>query len=556
MANLFNSVPVQAPARNKFNLSFSNKFTANQGIIYPCLVQECLPGDKFKITPQVFVRTMPLVAPAFADVDIDIRFFFVPNRLIFKEWENFIVRGKDGKTDYIKPFISVKTLMQDFNADSLLNGGLLDYLGFPPRADNVADQKDYNLDMLPVNAYNKVYNDYFRDENLIPEVFIWDSQGQQTNITNYTSYVQEENANSNWTDSQFNPFILRRSAFRHDYFTSALPSILRGEEISVIANDITIPNATLVRGITAPGYSPIEGSFLQYMPYQPGGYLSNIGVDDDNLGAGAVPFNLYVDQTSLQQTAITIDQLRTAVAITQFMEFNKLFGDSRYIEFLLANFAVRSKDYRLQRSEYLGGDSCRLQISDIPQTSATNEYSPQGSLAGKGTAFTANETINYFVPEHGFILGVFRIIPRPNYYLGLPRKYQRWDSYDYYVPAFDHLSEQAINYSELDLHHSLVAGIADETFGYTPRFSEYRTNLNEVHGLFRGDLSYWVQNRRFPYNPPKLDYHFIEVYATEQRLNDIFSYIGENDAVPHFYCIIDFNISAIRPMSLYAVPKF
>lgn len=556
---LFQTTPVVKPKLNKFDLSHYNVFAAGMGVLYPVLCQEALPGDIFHIKPEILVRTAPLVAPAFAQMDVDIRFFFVPNRIIYKDWEKFIVRGDDGNTDYVKPFFTRENCLMNLNSGTpgfvTKDGSLLDFLGFPTMRGNQSYTEfnliNYPIDALPINAYNKVYNDYYRDENLQPEVFLFDQSGNQSNFDNMLAAADQLPDDQALNDIY--PLFLRRSAFYKDYFTSALPEILRGQEISVIANNISIPYATPVYG------SSDSSGYVQFNQAAAAGGVNPFTVGNID-GTNSSALQLYLNQTDLQSTAITIDQLRTAVAITQFMELQNRYGTGRYNEYLVANFGVFSKDYRLDRAEYIGGERTVVSITEIPQTSETSDNSPQGSLSGKGLSYSSKRTIKYKVDEHGFILAIFRIVPKVTYFTGLPRMWSRFDSYDYYVPSFDHLSEQAIKRQELFFNHTGLNN--DEDFGYTPRFSEYRFAFNEVHGAFRSSLSYWCQSRLFGSgigNTPILNKEFIQIQPNVQGLNNIFSYIGDSSSgaiTDNFFCYISFREFALRPMSLYAQPKF
>lgn len=234
MRNLFNTTYRRPIKRNKFNLTFINDFTTDYGNLTPCAIYDVNAGEIFRISTESFVRTQPLRAPAYTNSDVSYHWFFVPYRLIFDDWTDFIVRGRNGDTDYVKPYATLDYITTSGAVDRFVTPNtLMDFLNFPTfnnistlAQDLAAADMDTKYDMLPFNAYNLIFNEYYRDENLQPEVFIWSQQGDTDNIAELTQYAQDVGSEYGVNMSFFVlPFILRRRSWRKDYFTSALPFV-------------------------------------------------------------------------------------------------------------------------------------------------------------------------------------------------------------------------------------------------------------------------------------------------------------------------------------------
>ena len=586
MRNLFNSVRLKPVKRNPFSFHYSNDFTTEYGNITPVQIFDTYAGEIFKLSNESFIRTQPLRCPAFMQADVSYHWFFVPHRLVYEDWSKFIVRGRDGDTDYDKPYATIYDLApqsgQGRDQQYLTNGSLYDFLNFPTFGSsgfmqNVASAGNYKVDMMPFNAYNLIYNEYYRDENLQPEVFIWKKSGRTDNVTDYSDYRNEIISEYGPKGADFvTPWKIRRRAWRKDYFTSALPFVQKGTPISIAGN---VTNGGLnyipVQFVTTPltstqpsqwflgvNYLNGEGDENPYLyafskTAGPTG-ISDVGTHTHNAhstNSNVKPATAYISLDDMQANVMTISNLRTGLALMQWFELNARTGSDRYFEYLLGHFGVRDRDSRLQRPEYIGGYSHSIQISEVEQNSSTDNVTPQGNLAGRGLGFSANRPCVYRCPEPGWIIQLQSIRPRAVYYQGWPRMYQRWDAFDYYDPLFDHLSEQSIKKSELFFDPSVEPfSSSDPDFGYTPRFSEYRTMLSECHGDMRGDLSYWISPRVIS-NAVQLDSNFISIDGYRQKLYESFAYIGTSaNPTPHFICHLVNHVKCIRPMSRYATP--
>lgn len=589
MRNLFNSVPRPPIRYNVSDLSFPNSFSADYGKLYPCLVKEVLAGEIFSDFSEDMVRTQPLVAPVFSRTDCSVHYFFVPNRLIYEDWTKFIVRGDDGNTDYDKPYINPLLFDTDLTSTNgiqwslWMDGSLMDYLNFStfrpdiPKGD-LPTTSEAPLDMMPFNAYSLIYNEYYRDENLIPEVFIWKASGYTQNYNDYQDYLTE--LHQDWFDPSdiawhakadilAFPMFLRYRSWRKDYFTSALPFVQKGVPIS-LAGIATDETSLPVRAKSLVNFASQQSRFAYFYnagstpTYYPSIGSSNYAFSNDEnnyITPQNVPninnIQLYVDLPALQGSVMTISDLRVGLALQQWFELNARVGSDRYFEYLLGHFGVRDRDSRLQRPEYLGGFTHSIQISEVEQNSATVQgETPQGNLAGKGLGYAANSRVKYRFPEPGFLMAIFSIRPQAVYFQGLPRMYTRWDAFDYYDPLFDHLSEQPIYKSELFYEWDVRPGSdSDAVFGYTPRFSEYRTSQGEIHGNFRNNLRYWVSPRVLD-SSVALNRTFIEVEGYSQGLYKQFAYEGTSTAgADHFLVHMNHHIKMLRPMSKYATPK-
>lgn len=545
MANIFNSIRMKRPRRNAFNLSYESKLTLNMGELVPVMCMPVVPGDKFRVNTESLVRLAPLVAPMMHRVNVFTHYFFVPNRLVWNDWETFITQGIDGEQKPVFPkfnlnMLSYSALLKD---GMFRDGSLWDYLGLPSvgKIGTLADDKaspnsvnvpqiGFSVSALPFRAYQLIYNEYYRDQNLTDPVSFSLDSGEIL------------------VADLRNLLILRRRAWEKDYFTSALPWLQRGPEVTVPVGGDQFSTVTLDRTAGNQMVLNNNGKAANGELFAPGtaGVTGTLGWKNES-GSSSGPAWLDPNGTlkvDTSQLGVNINDLRTSNALQRWFERNAR-GGSRYIEQILSHFGVRSSDARLQRPQFLGGGRMPISVSEVLQTSSTDETSPQANMAGHGISAGVNNGFKHYFEEHGYIIGIMSITPRSGYQQGVPRDFTKFDNMDFYFPEFAHLSEQEIKNKEIYLSDD--ATYNEGTFGYTPRYAEYKYKASESHGDFRGNLAYWHLNRIFA-DKPNLNTTFVEcnpsnrVFATSQTEDD------------KFWVQLYQDVRALRLMPKYGTP--
>lgn len=565
MANIFNSIRLKRPKRNVFNLSYENKLTMNMGELVPIMCMPIVPGDKFRVNTEALVRLAPLVAPMMHRVNVYTHYFFVPNRLVWNQWEDFITKGIDGEDTPVLPRLELKSTSTSVSTLSNIrqyhgDSSLWDYLGLPTLkgvgtkvyseiVNGVSVPDSFQVSVLPFRAYQLIYNEYYRDQNLTDPVNFSLDSGIITSFTDIDPLIT-----------------IRRRAWEKDYFTSALPWLQRGPEVTVPVGG-SFGDVVLKDGF-------IDGNFTNYQRIldKDGSPLAVNTNGSQILQSGTNPFGgtpsrpgaLQVGNSSQEvasqrgayfdpngsltvhgdEAGISIQDLRTSNALQRWFERNAR-GGSRYIEQILAHFGVRSSDARLQRPQFLGGGKMPIAVSEVLQTSSTDATSPQANMAGHGISAGINNGFKHYFEEHGYVIGLMSIMPRTGYQQGVPRDFTKFDNMDFYFPEFAHLSEQEIKNQELFVSDD--ATYNEGTFGYTPRYAEYKYHESEAHGDFRGNMSFWHLNRIFT-DKPNLNTTFVEcnpsnrVFATSQTQDD------------KFWVQLYQDVKALRLMPKYGTP--
>lgn len=527
MANIFNKILVKKPKHSYFDLSYDHKLSLKMGKLVPVHISEALPGDNYKMSSEAMFRMMPMIAPIMHKVDVYMHFFFVPNRILWPNWEKFIMGPEDGNTATPTPAFPVLNNTQVYNVQA---SDLMNYMGLPLGS---IDSNNQDISAMPFAAYQRIWHEYYRDQNLQPADPIVLADGSQT-IADSDELTT-----------------LRNRAWEHDYFTSALPFAQKGAAVDLpfdIANDLEVKSRT-TNGEPNTWFPKIveQGTGnLQPNVVALGSDASASMIDDINVLTAYDPQgDLYVDKDDVTAST-TINDLRTAFSLQKWLEKNARAG-SRYVEGLLAHFGVRSSDKRLQRPEYLGGSKANMAISEVLQTSETDTETPQGNMAGHGISVSGGKDFEYYCEEHGFIIGILSIRPKTAYYQGIPKFFSKTvDRLQYYWPDFAFLGEQEILNKEV-YFDDVNPTYNEETFGYIPRYSEYRFNNSRVSGQMAGTLEFWHMGRKFA-SPPMLNGDFVQADPTTR----VFAVDAEDSdtVVAHIY----HKILAKRPLPKYGSP--
>lgn len=549
--NQFNSIKVQSPKRNKFNLSYENYLTAQIGRLTPVACYEVVPGDTFSMRTSALIRLQALIAPLMHRMDVYFHNFYVPNRIVWDYWEDFITQDPENQS---VSFPRLKILKSgDFTKQSnrylLQNGSNFDYFGLPSFSQFYIDgaKRDLIFNELPFRAFQKIYNDYYRDENLQDELDFHKSRSGVTTINNTTS-------------STFDILKPLYRAWEKDYFTSALPDTQLGHEVS-----LPIRGLLEVQGFNFNKSAlDIDNPLFYGAPAAASDdtYTEDMKVRVDDSGnvdpfvneggtVGMLKSNMGVNLG--ESVKITINELRKTVALQSWLE-RSFIGGTRYKESILAHFGVLVPDGRLQRAQYLGGGKQNIVISPVVQSSATDATTPQGNMAGYGVSTGTSNRWKAYFPEHGYVITIMSIMPKPVYQDTLDKMWSVDNVMDFYWPEFAHLGEEMIQkkeiFSPLDVEEA-YPGESEEEFGYSPRYARYKFHHSEIHGEFKDTLGYWTLARKFE-NQPVLNEQFIRCNGKE--LNNPFAVTGGVADYP-FICQLFHDVRAWRPMPVYATPR-
>lgn len=510
MQHEFSQVPSAHIQRSSFNRTCGYKTTFNESYLVPFFVDEVLPGDTFKCNATLFSRLATPIVPFMDNMFLETFYFFVPNRLLWDNWKRFNGEQIDpgDSTDFLVPQITAP-------AEGFGVGSVYDYMGIPATTPNI------KINSLHLRAYHLIWNEFFRDENLQNSLPVFrDDKGEPA-----STYK-----------------LLKRNK-RHDYFTSCLPWPQKGPGVELPIGGSAPVNFTdfghpkfiadnKVQSVLVATNTPVEGN-----------------VEVDNKASGYLSWQdlAFKATTDLSKaSAVTINALREAFQLQKLFERDAR-GGTRYTEILRSHFKVISPDSRLQRPEYLGGSSSRININPVEQTSASDDKTPQGNLAAYGLTSNFSKFRKSFT-EHGVLIGLLNVRADLTYQKALNRMWSRQTRFDFYWPALSHLGEQAVLNQEI-----YAQGNADDlkVFGYQERYAEYRykpsliTSYMNSHA--KNSLDVWHLSQKFD-SLPKLNSDFITENPPISRVVAV-----QNE--DHF--ILDAFIELIchRPMPVYSVPE-
>lgn len=539
----YSQIPHANISRAKFRRPFAEITTINEGDLVPIYLDEVLPGDSFQINQRSMIRMSTPLYPVMDNCYMDTFYFFVPARLCWDHWENLM--GENTQS-FWAPKVEYTTPKTKAPAGGWENGTIADYFGIPTKVPNI------QVNSMPFRAYARIWNEWFRDENL------------QQPVTQHTDDATTNGANTgtNLSDAEAGGLPLKVAKY-HDYFTSALPSPQKGEAVK-IGSLGPIP---IVTGTEYNTYDPkrppmrfaaennIFGenqSSMLSIDIWNGKEAATLEATNIKQSAGTQstnlqPVNLWAKTDDA--SAISINDLRQAIALQHILEADAR-GGTRYTEILRSQFGVTSPDSRLQRSEYIGGNRTPININQVIQNSATSDVSPQGNAGAYSLTTGSTNIRTYSAVEHGYVIGLAAIRVEHSYQQGLARLWTRSDRFSYYHPMLANLGEQAILNQEIYCQGNSQD---EEVFGYQEAWADYRYRTSLVTGEMRSNyaqtLDAWHYADKYT-KLPKLSSEWIK----EGTENIDRTLAVQKDNAHQFICNFYFENDWVRPMPVYSIP--
>jgi len=504
--------------RSTFNRSFGHKTAFDAGKLIPLMVDEILPGDTVNVNVNAFARLATPIFPLMDNMTLDLHWFFVPNRLVWSNWQKFCGEQEDpgDSCDYTIPVVTCP-------AGGYVEGTLADYMGLPIGIDNL------DVNALPFRGFNLIFNDWYRDQNLQDSLSVAKGDGPDT----YSSYA------------------IKNRNKRHDYFTSCLPwpQADTYDEVTLPLGTSAPVSGDIIGGASAPSFKVTGGSVVSLAGTDASLQTTWSGDPTANGPAKWNAPNLSLDGVTADlstATAATINELRQAFAVQKILERDARSGH-RYVETLRSHFGVISPDARLQRPEILSTMSGRINISPVAQTSESGTGDALGTLAAIGTVGISGKSFTRSFVEHGYMFCIGSVRADLTYQYGIDKMWSRETRFDYYWPALQGLGEQAVLNKEIFAQGSA----ADENvFGYQEAWAEYRFQNSKITNAMRSTAA-----------TPLDEWHLSQEFATLPTLGETF--IKEDppvdrvvaiDTQPHFIFDSYFNIKHTRPMPVYSTP--
>uniref|UniRef100_A0AAU8AZN5 Major capsid protein n=1 Tax=Dulem virus 86 TaxID=3145797 RepID=A0AAU8AZN5_9VIRU len=566
--SIFNQIRIKVPKSNGFNLSHEVKQTQDFADLVPCYTEMIYPGDKFRVNTDILVKSLPMVAPLMHRIDVYVHYFFVPMRLIMGDWEEFVTGYDQGTAKALPTLRTVPKYVVNaqYSNHNLLDqlfgvGSLWNYLGFP--AFSSAEYKDSNgncvvkIPKYLINAYRKIYNDYYRDQNLDPELSL-DMTTTDTNITLSSS-----------TLSSIAPLVaLQRRCWRKDYFTSALPDAQQGPPVNIMPNTSAVSFSMTTQDANYPFTSsprPAAGTVVKTT--NSGSNQTNVGLNVDDGTSKLLKFDVSKLKGTVTHDAVTVNTLRQQLRLQTWLEKLERSGH-RYAELLPTMFGVRSDDARLQRVEFLGGGRQPVVVTEIQNHTYTNSSgAPLGKQGGTSISAGSQSGFRRRFKEHGIMMCIMSIVPAAGYFQGLPRKFLFETKNDMFWHEFAHLGEQVVQNKELWYNFRADSTKNDAEFGYQSRYAELKRNQDRIAGLFaktdETSLFYWTLARYF--TPQSSTNNIIQsgttvnlnpnfMHIDKDSLRRCFAIISDQPNNQPFYVQMYHNVRALRKMPKFGTP--